>query len=129
MKKYFKKKGEKEPWQIAAARYCVTNSGKFTKEGLFKHIKFSYDVNKVHLQHFYEEEIEKPAGRDYSRRYLSTKEGGVWTAPLDLVSKVTDYDGLQQARDSSRKAMYIATGSLIMAIIVGIVQICTSICR
>lgn len=130
MGNYFIKNCEKEPWQIAAARYCVAHAEEgFTQESLIKHIESSYKVSKQHLQQFCDEEIYKPAGREHLRSYVQTEKGGIWIPPLDLVSKITDYDELQEARESSRKAMYIATGSLIVAIIVGIVQILTSICQ
>lgn len=129
MKNYFKKNIEKEPWQIAAARYCVVNSEEgFGCDDLIKHIQSIY--NKVHerqVNQFYDEEIYRPAGRDFSRNYLTIGGKNKWIPPLDLVSKITDYDELQEARESSRRAMHIATGSLIVAIVVGIVQILTSI--
>ncbi len=128
MKNYFIYKQEKEPWQIAAARYCVTRSEEgFTKEGLIKHIESSYKVNNRHIEQFWDEEIYKPSGREYTRTWLSGPSGGIWIPPLDLVSKITDYDELQEARQSSRQAMLIATGSLVIAIIVGIIQICIEI--
>lgn len=130
MKNCFEKSREKEPWQIAAARYCVVNSEKgFTKDGLEKYVESLYNVSKTQLNQFYEEEIYYPTGRKFSRNCSTIDGASKWTPPLDLVSKITDYDELQEARESSRKAMYIATGSLIVAIIVGIVQIWTSICR
>lgn len=129
IKSFFKNEHKKEPWQIAAARYCVTHSEGFTKESLVKHIVSSYKVNMLHIEQFYNEEIYKPAGRENTRTWLSDSSGGIWTPPLDLVSKIIGYDELQEARDSSRKAMRIATGSLIVAIIVGIVQILISIFR
>ena len=41
---------------------------------------------------------------------------------------MTDYDELREARESSKKAMYIAIGSLIIATLVGIAQIVVQIC-
>ena len=124
MKKYFKKKCEKEPWQIAAARYCVTNSEEgFTKKGLIEHIKSSYKVSEVHLQQFYDEEIYKPTGREHSRNFVLTDEGGNWIPPIDMVSKITDYDALQEARKSSRKALLFAGFSTLVgasALVVGV---------
>jgi len=119
---------EKEPWQIAAARYCVLNSEKgFTKEKLKIYINSKYKVSDRQLEQFYDEEILKPAGREHTRNpFDNTKK---WMPPLDLVSKITDYDELQEARKSSKNAMRIATGSLIVAIIVGIIQICIEICK
>jgi hypothetical protein len=129
MKKYFWKKTKKEPWQIAAARYCVDNSEEgFTDKDLKEYIKSLYNkVSEVQINQFFEEEIYKPTGREYHRNWFKVEDKNKWTPPLDLVSKITDYDELQEARESSRKAMNIATGSLIVAIIVGIVEILTSI--
>lgn len=128
MKNYFIHEQEREPWQIAAARYCVAHSeGGFTKEGLKRHIESFYKVNGRHIEQFWDEEIYKPSGRDFARTWLSDPTGGIWVPPLDLVSKITEYDELQEARQSSRQAMLIATVSLIIAIIVGIIEICIQI--
>jgi len=128
MKNYFIFNQEKEPWQIAAARCCVENSELgFTKDGLIRHIESSYKVNNRHIEQFWDEEIYKPSGREHTRPWLSGSSGSLWIPPLDLVSKITDYDELQEARRSSRQAMLIATGSLVIAIIVGIIQICIEI--
>ena len=116
---------QKEPWQIAAARYCVENSEKgFIYEDLKRHIQSIYSVSDGHFSQFFEEEIQSPGGRQYSR----TGRQGRWIPPLDLVSKVTDYEELKEARESSRKAMRVATGSLIIAILVGVAQILVQIC-
>lgn len=115
---------QKEPWQVAAARYCVENSeGGFTQEGLKKYIQSIYSVSDGHFSQFIEEELQMPSGRKYSR----TGREGKWIPPLDLVSKVTDYEELKEARESSRRAVYIAIGSLIIATIVGIAQIIVQI--
>jgi len=115
MKKY------KEPWQVAAARYCVENSEKgFIFSDLVKYIKSKYtDVSEPHIHQFIEEEIQAPSGRRFSR----DNRGGSWIAPLDLVSKITDYDELKEARKSSKYAMAIAIGSLLIATLVGTAQI------
>jgi len=42
------------------------------------------------MEYFFEEEIFSPPGRKFSRNDVA----GVWVPPLDLVSKVTDYDEL-----------------------------------
>lgn len=115
---------KKEPWQIAAARYCVENSENgFTEEDLKNHIQSIYSVSNGHFGQFIEEELQMPSGRKFSR---AGKEG-YWIPPLELVSKVTDYEELKEARESSRKAMYIAIGSLAIATIVGIAQILVQI--
>lgn len=119
------KNQQKEPWQIAAARYCVENSEKgFTTDDLKAHIHSIYSVSDAHVQQFVEEELQVPSGRQFFR----TGKEGKWIPPLDLVSKVTDYEELKEARESSRRAMYIAIGSLIVATIVGIAQIIVQIC-
>jgi hypothetical protein len=41
---------------------------------------------------------------------------------------VTDYDELREARESSKRAMYVAIGSLIIATLVGVAQIIAQIC-
>ncbi len=120
------KNQKKEPWQIAAARYCVENSEKgFTHAKLKEYIQSVYSISDDHFNQFIDEELRQPSGRQFSR----TGKGGFWIPPLDLVSKVTDYEELQEARESSKRAMYIATGSLVVAIIVGVVQILTSVCQ
>ena len=120
----FMKKRQKEPWQIAAARYCVENSEKgFTQEDLKKYIQSNYSVSDGHFSQFIEEELQMPSGSQFSR----TGKLGLWIPPLDLVSKVTDYEELKEARESSRRAMYIAIGSLVIATIVGIAQILVQI--
>jgi hypothetical protein len=68
MNNYFKFDREKEPWQIAAARYCVSHSEcGFTKEALVKYIEASYEVNNRYVEQFWDEEIYKPAGREHTR--------------------------------------------------------------
>lgn len=115
-----KKNQQKEPWQIAAARYCVENSEKgFVQEDLKKHIQSTYSVSDGHFSQFIEEELQMPSGRQFARM----GKQGRWIPPLDLVSKVTDYEELKEARESSRRAMYVAIGSLIIATIVGTAQI------
>ena len=120
-------KSQKEPWQIAAARYCVENSEKgFAQEDLKEYIQSIYSISDSHFSQFIEEELQMPSGRQYNR----THRQGYWIPPLDLVSKVTDYEELKEARESSKRAMYVAGGSLIIAIIVGIAQILVQIyCR
>ncbi len=119
------KNSPKEPWQIAAARYCVENSEKgFDQNNLKLYIQSKYSISDGHFNQFIEEELQMPSGRKFSRSGRS----GLWMPPLDLVSKVTDYDELKEARESSKKAMYIAVGSLVIATLVGIAQITVQIC-
>jgi len=117
-------RNNKEPWQIAAARYCVINSERgFDTQDLIRYIKSLYSVSDGHLSQFIEEELQSPSGRQHSRMV----RGGLWIPPLELVSKVTDYDELREARESSKKAMYIAIASLVLASIVGLAQILAQI--
>lgn len=57
-------------------------------------------------------------------------QGGEYTYFLtgSGASALLDYLELKEARESSRQAMYIAIGSLMVATIVGIVQIIVQIC-
>ncbi len=120
----------KEPWQIAAARFCVERK-EFTLRGLETFLKEEpYNIPHEHVRNFFIENIQNPPGRQFNRDFRKSAEGegGLWTAPSDLVSMVTDYDELREARESSKKAMYIAIGSLIIATLVGIAQIVVQIC-
>ena len=114
------KKKEKEPWQIAAARYCVENSEKgFAVEDLKKFIQSIYSVNEGHIYKFFEEEIQSPSGRQYSRE----QKGGYWIPPLDLVSKVTDYDELKEARKNAKEAKELAIVAIAISVEAAIVSI------
>lgn len=118
-------KSQKEPWQIAAARYCVERS-EFTLKELEEFLREApYKTPHEHVRNFFTENIQNPAGRQFNRDFRKSAEGegGLWTAPAELVSMVTDYDELKEARESSKRAMYIAIGSLIVATIVGVAQI------
>jgi hypothetical protein len=109
---------KKEPWQIAAARYCVENSeGGFAEETLKEYIHSHYSVKDGHIMQFIEEEIHLPTGRKFSRN----ARGGNWTPPLDLVSKVTDYDELKEARKNAKNAFILSIIAIILATITLIV--------
>ena len=111
MKESASKNIKKEPWQIAAARYCVANSELgFDQPGLNEYIKSSYAVSEAHLHQFWEEEIYLPTGRKYSRNAR-----GNWMPPLDLVSKVTDYDELKEARKNARQAFWLSIIAIIIS--------------
>ncbi len=121
---------EKEPWQIAAARYCATNSEKgFTKESLIKHIQSLYETKEGFVRQFYEEEICKPAGRENMRSYISTEIGGIWIPPLDLVSKITDYDELKEARKNAKQAFWLAIVAIIISTITLIFSVVDQIAK
>lgn len=117
--------GSHVPWQIAAARFCVERK-EFTLKDLETFLEMSpYNIPHDHVRNYFIENIQNPPGRQFNREFRKSAEGngGLWTAPSELVSMVTDYDELREARESSRKAMYTAIGSLIIATIVGIAQI------
>ncbi len=119
MKSFLTKYSVKEPWQIAAARFCVNNSEKgFDKNRLEEYVKSRYGVSEAHLNQFWEEEIYAPAGRQYSRN-----PRGNWIPPLDLVSKVTDYDELREARKNARQAFWLAVVAIIISAITLIVSV------
>ncbi len=118
-----------EPWQIAAARFCVEQKEFSLKELETFLEKDPYSVDYIHIRNFFIENIQNPPGRQFNREFRKDSEGNnFWTAPSELVSMVTDYDELKEARESSRKAIYIAIGSLIIATIVGITQIIVQVC-
>lgn len=115
------KKQQKEPWQIAAARYCLNNSEKgFKVEDLRVYIKDKYEVHESHITFFFNEEIMNPRERQYSRNAVN----GKWIPPLDLVSKVTDYDELKEARKNAKNAFWL---SIIAIIISAVTLIITAI--
>lgn len=110
--KIFYKKRPKEPWQIVAARYCVENSEKgFTNDGLKKYISNIYNISDGHLSQFIEEELQFPLGSKYSR----TTRNGYWIPPLELVSKVTDYDELKEARKNAKNAFWLSMVAIIIS--------------
>ena len=110
---YFATKN-KEPWQIAAARYCVEHSEKgFEEKDLKSFVQSHYSVSDGHVSQFLEEEIHFPLGSTYSR----TGRGGSWIPPLELVSKVTDYDELKEARKNSKNAFWLSIIAIIISAI------------
>ncbi len=115
MENYFKQNREKEPWQIAAARYCVNNSEKgINKDDLKKYIKSLYSsIDDNFIEFFFSEEICQPTGRQYIRGHITS----TWTPPLDLVSKITDYDELREARKNARQAFWLSIIAIIIATI------------
>ncbi|MDO8676465.1 MAG: hypothetical protein Q7K16_02335 [Candidatus Azambacteria bacterium] len=107
-------KTNKEPWQIVAARYCVDNSEKgFKAEELKKYIGSLYSVSEGHLNQFFEEEIQSPLGSRFSR----SARGDSWIPSLELVSKVTDYDELKEARRNSKNAFVLSIIAIIISTI------------
>ena len=112
----------KEPWQISASRYFVNNSeGGFTYDGYKKFTLSNYKVSEVHISQFWEETIHVPSGRQYARN--SDHISKTWIAPLELVSTITDYDELVEARKNARQAFWLS----IIAIIISAVTLLVSI--
>lgn len=122
MKNHFQQQ-RKEPWQIAAARYCVKNSEKgFTEQELKNHIQDIYSVSNGHFNQFVEEELQLPSGRKFSR----SGRDGYWIPPLELVSKVTDYDELREARKSAQRASCLSIVAIIITSLSLLVQVLVS---
>jgi|GEM_PF-2449550 len=117
-------KKTKEPWQIVAARYCVENSEKgFNVLALKDYLKTKYDIQDRHFTQFIDEEIQLPSGRKFSR---NAGLDNLWIPPLDLVSKITDYDELQEARRNSKSAFRLSLLAIAISVVstaIGIVQI------
>lgn len=113
-------KEHKEPWQIAAARYCVENSEKgFEEKDLKKYVQSLYSVSDGHINQFLEEEIHFPLGSKFSRN----ARAGYWIPPLELVSKVTDYDELKEARKNSKNALWLSIIAIIISAITLLVTV------
>lgn len=103
---------EKEPWQIAAARFCVENSETgFRDQDLIARINEDYAVDERHITHFLHEEIRRPSGRSWSRNDVE----GSWVPPMDLVSKLIDYDELKEARKNANQAFWLSTIAIIVS--------------
>jgi len=105
---------KKEPWQIVAARYFVENAEKgFTEVDYKKYILSKYQVADHHLSQFFREEIEIPAGRDYSTAVREGSKG--WIPPFELVSKIIDYDELLEARKNSKRAFVFSLLAIVIS--------------
>jgi hypothetical protein len=122
--KIISKKITKEPWQIAAGRYFVENSEKgFTYDGYKDFVLSKYQVSERHISQFWEETIQSPSGRQHSRN--ADHILGTWTPPMELVSTVTDYDELVEARRNARQAFWLS----LIAIIISAVSLITAIAK
>lgn len=114
---------KREPWQIAAGRYFVENSERgFSHDEYKKFVLSSYSVSERHISQFWEEMIQNPAGRQYPRNGDST---GKWIPPLELVSTITDYDELVEARKNAKQAFWLAVVAILVSgasLIVSIVK-------
>jgi hypothetical protein len=103
-----------EPWQIAAARFCVEHSEKgFEFKELKDFINANYKVRDRHLEFFVQEEIQHPTGRQFSRQ----GDNGNWVPPLSLVSMVTDYDELKEARKNAKNAFYFSIIAIVISLL------------
>lgn len=103
-----------ESWQIAAARFCVEHSEKgFNLAELKDYIKKHYKVSDRHIEFFIQEEIQHPSGRQGSR----THDQGTWVPPLDLVSKINDYDELKEARKNAKNAFYFSLIAIVISLL------------
>jgi hypothetical protein len=106
---------KKEPWHIAAARFCVDNAESgVTSTELKNHIKeLGYKVSGHHLEFFFQEELQQPTGRQFSR----VPENGRYTPPLEMVSTITDFDELREARKNSKQAFWLGFIAIVISLI------------
>lgn len=103
-----------EPWQIAAARFCVEHSEKgFEFKELKAFINANYKVRERHIDFFIQEEIQRPTGRQFNR----DGDSGNWVPPLSLVSMVTDYDELKEARKNAKNAFYFSIIAIVISLL------------
>lgn len=99
---------ESEPWQIAAAKFCVGKK-EFTLKELRVFLEGKpYEIPYEHVRSFFIENIQHPAGRQFNREFRPGIEGGYWTAPAELVSMITDYEELKEARKNAYTAFWIS---------------------
>jgi len=118
---------KREPWQIAAARYCLENA----EEGFagFHEIKdyltnLEYRLEDYQVQQFFEEEIQRPTGRQHNRIAFANRNSPKqkWQPPFDLVQKVIDYDEIVLARTTSQEASFYSRIAISIAFITLIVS-------
>lgn len=108
------KKDNKDPWQISAAKFCVDNSETgFSQDDLRKFIKKNYSVSDGHIEQFIEEELNFPLGSKFSRN----GRNGLWIPTLELVSKITDYEELREARKNSKNAFWLSIIAIMISLI------------
>jgi len=110
---------KKEPWQITAARFCVDNAESgFTSTDVKLYIKKKgHTVSDRHLEFFFQEEIQAPPGRAHGRG----TDNGKYVPPLEMVSTITDFDELREARKNSRQAFWLGFIAIIISLITLIV--------
>jgi len=105
----------KEPWQIAAARFCVEKS-EFSLKELEQFLERApYNIQHQTVRNFFTENIQNPPGRQLNRDFRKVEEGNLWTAPAELVSMITDFDELREARKNAKHAFWISMAALAVA--------------
>jgi hypothetical protein len=120
-------KNEKEPWQIMAARFCANTETGLTEDALRAFIIKNYpNVPPAHISFFYEEEIVCPSGRQYPRGAIAINNVQMRSAPMELVSKITDYEELKEARKNAASAFWMSFVSIIIALLSLLVSILKS---
>jgi hypothetical protein len=114
----------KEPWQIAAARFCVERDDtEFTRAELEQFLRENgYQIHTWHIHRFFQDQVKLPAGMQWNREPRGENGTEFWTAPLELVSTIVDYDELKQARESSISAWKMAAAALIVSAIAAVFQ-------
>lgn len=101
-----------EPWQIKAARYCVEHDT-FGESELVQYIVTELKQDNVSAVRFVQENIHFPPGSTHSR----TNVNGCWYAPMELVSMVTDYDELKEARKNAAQAWRMSLIAIVITAI------------
>jgi hypothetical protein len=115
--KVLKNKPKKdEPWHISAARYCIDNADRgFSEEDFKRYVKEYFpQVHKRHITQFFDEEIRRPSGRNHSRFQRGIIR---YSPPLDLVSKVVEFDELKEARKNAVEARWLSVAAIIISLI------------
>lgn len=120
----------KESLYIKILLWAYENSAQgFSEQELFE--KFEIvpgSVNyKLYLKFF--RDGNSSSGNPAIIDYFDTRNNiTFWCLTEKGMSAAIDYLDLKEARESSKEAMYIAIGSLIIATLVGIAQIIVQIC-
>lgn len=114
------KKNDKEPWLIAAARFCVENSEYgFSHEGLKRHLnELDYKVNDAQVDQFFLEQIRIVPGTNIPRgNHAADGNENLYFAPYELVQKIDDHDELIFARKTAENASKASICSIVIAIV------------
>lgn len=120
----------KDPWQIAASRFCVEQGDKeFTYTEVKDFLrKEGYKIHDYQVQIFLDDEIGHPPGMQFGRNARIENNISFWTAPLNLVSTINDYDELRLARDNARSAWRWAAAAFFVSSIGAVFQILQYLC-